>query len=542
MLVATATSFAGSPTPVSAAPAPLTIKGEGSWGSYREMLTWQNALGAASQPVDMSYSAHGSLLGRAAVLSGEADFAISGVPYSPAELAPAGGAGAVIDAPIQVSTMGMLLEAPFPDGFVSLKLVCDPDDPTVTDPEACFQRTPYTGPIRVPHQNLAAMMLKYPGPGVTPLGSWNHPKVLQALGVPSLTTPPLAGPAPVMRSDPDELTYYLQQYVKTAAPSVWAGIRAADARVQWEPITERMPRQVGSSRDGVEQQAQQLVLGGADPASGTISNFTAGAFAPVPPSALGGVLQTFPKAKLRFVELQNANGEWVAPTPASINAAVNAGGATPFFALTNKVPGAYPLVWIDHLYAPAHGLSVEKTEALATAIRYIATAGQNAGATVGEGRLSAPLTQVALAAANQLVVSNCTGTDRSTFQSADPGKYAPDVPEMKAIGTMTHCQNGGAPAAPTTTFDGSSTSFDSASSPTSNSSSSATAAPASDTSVVVAKKETHRGAAALAASRLPLPVPGAGSGVDRLATLLLGAGLYLLLRKPVGRLLRRTPS
>jgi hypothetical protein len=141
------------------------------------------------------------------------------------------------------------------------------------------------------------------------------------------------------------------------------------------------------------------------------------------------------------------------------------------------------------------------------------------------------------------VASNCTGTDRSTFQSADPGKYAPDVPEMKAIGTMTHCQNGGAPAAPTSTFDGSSPSFDSSFAATSSVAS--TAAPttaATDTTVVVAKKDKHRGAAALAASRLPLPIPGAGSGIDRLATLLLGAGLYLLLRKPVGRMLRRSPS
>ncbi len=53
--------------------------------------------------------------------------------------------------------------------------------------------------------------------------------------------------------------------------------------------------------------------------------------------------------------------------------------ATPLYALTNKVPGAYPLVWVDHLYAPAHGLSIEKTEALAAVIRYLATAGQAAG-------------------------------------------------------------------------------------------------------------------------------------------------------------------
>ena len=37
---------------------------------------------------------------------------------------------------------------------------------------------------------------------------------------------------------------------------------------------------------------------------------------------------------------------------------------------------AYPLVWVDHLYAPAHGLSIDKTEGLAMTIRYLATTGQ----------------------------------------------------------------------------------------------------------------------------------------------------------------------
>ena len=87
--------------------------------------------------------------------------------------------------------------------------------------------------------------------------------------------------------------------------------------------------------------------------------------------------------------MQNANGDWVAPTPDSIDAGGRRPVArAPLFALTNKVPGAYPLVWVDHLYAPAHGLSIEKTEALATVIRYLATAGQDAAQPVGEGRLS----------------------------------------------------------------------------------------------------------------------------------------------------------
>ena len=37
-----------------------------------------------------------------------------------------------------------------------------------------------------------------------------------------------------------------------------------------------------------------------------------------------------------------------------------------------------------------------------------------------------------------------------------------------------------------------------------------------------------------------MPFPASVAGLDQLATILLGAALYLLLRKPVGRLIART--
>ena len=354
--------------------------------------TGRTSSAASTSPIDVGYAFHGSFLGRKDFLAGDLDFVLSGVPFSAEELTQVnGGASGLIDVPIQVSSMTFVLQRPVPDGLSTLEIRCDPDDPNVVDPTKCLVKKPYTGAVRIPNTNLAAMALKYTGGVTPPLSTWNHPAVLGAMGVPNFTTPLLAGPAPVLRSDQDEMNYYLQQYTATAAPTVWSGLKALETRIQWEPITERLPRQAGASRDGVEQQGQQLALGGGDPSSGTISGFTAGVFAAVPASAVGGVRQAFPKAKLEYVEVQNANGEWVAPTPASIDAAVNAGGAAPLFALSNKVPGAYPLVWVDHLYAPAHGLSLAKTEGMAALIRYVATAGQDAAQPVGEGRLSAPL-------------------------------------------------------------------------------------------------------------------------------------------------------
>lgn len=534
----------GSAAPVKAT---LTLSGGGSWAAYRELLKWQDDLGGSASPIDMGYGFHGSFLGRKDFLAGDLDFVLSGVPFTAEELTHVnGGASGLIDVPMQVSSMTFVLQRPVPDGLATLDIRCDPDDPNVVDPTKCLIKKPYTGAVRIPNTNLAAMALKYTGGVTPPLSSWNHPAVLGAMGVANFTTPLLAGPAPVLRSDQDEMNYYLQQYAATAAPTVWSGLKALETRIQWEPIAERLPRQAGASRDGVEQQGQQLALGGGDPSSGTISGFTAGVFASVPASAVGGIQQAFPNAKLEYIEVQNANGEWVAPTPASIDAAVNAGGAAPLFALSNRVPGAYPLVWVDHLYAPAHGLSLAKTEGMAALIRYVATAGQDAALPVGEGRLSAPLVAMALAGANQLVKSNCEGPDRHVVETTDPGPYAPDLPALKTIGAMLHCEPGAPAVSASTggssggTYNGSSSFYDGSGSSTGSTTEATAETGASGGVTALARK--HGATVALAASKLPLPLPDTGSGLNRFVVLLVGAGGYLLLRRPVRRLLARGGS
>ncbi len=363
-------------SPAATETAATPLKGGGTWGAYREILTWQDALSGSKSPIDLRYTAHGTQIGRQDFIAGANDFVLTGVPFTPEELTKIpGGAAGVIGAPVQVSALGFLLQAPVPDGFSTLEITCQAEDP----PPECIKVEKYEGKIKVPDENLAAMALHHPGTTFPPMNSWNNAAVLKAMGVSNFTTPPLAGPGPVNRSEPDEVNYFLQQFAAAKAPTVWSGLKAVDPLIKWEPISERLGRQSGASRDGVDQQAQQLGLGGGDPTTGTITQFTAGVFAPVPPSALQGVKQAFPDAKLQFIQVQNANGEWVEPTPDSINKAVDAGGAAPLFAMTNKVPGAYPFVWVDQLYAPAKGLSIEKTEVIAAVIRYLATAGQRRG-------------------------------------------------------------------------------------------------------------------------------------------------------------------
>src|SRR5262249_10094922 len=78
------------------------------------------------------------------------------------------------------------------------------------------------------------------------------------------------------------------------------------------------------------------------------------------------------------------------------------------------------------------------------------TDGQAVATGVGEGRLSDALVKKALAGADALVTSNCTGSDRRIVKSTDPGPMAPaNAENMHAIGDMLHCEAVG--PAPTTT-------------------------------------------------------------------------------------------
>jgi len=231
-------------------------------------------------------------------------------------------------------------------------------------------------------------------------------------------------------------------------------------------------------------------------------------------------------------------------------------------------------VWIDRLYAPAHGLSIDRTEGIAMLIRYLATTGQEKAAAVGEGRLPSSLVAKALQAADELVVSNCQGADREIVVNADVSPLVPATAKaMRAIGSMAHC----VPVAPSTTTTATSTTTAATVAPTTapappsevsqqgtpsyvtsgtdgyTASATTAAIPPSGTTPPTGAASTQTpgggpatdGAASkkvtglLTASKLPLPTPSKAPGGDRLATFALGALLYLLGRKPVARLARK---
>jgi hypothetical protein len=450
---------------------------------------------------------------------------------------------------------------------------CDPDDPPPPD-FTCFQKAEYAGALEIPPPNLAAMLANF-GPGGScpapptadplPLNSWACRTLTEQWGLGSNVTweqiTPSAGPVPVLRSDPDETSYYLQQYMKQVAPNeVWNVLvqegQQSDPPIEWEPITERFPRLSRvASRDGASQQTQQLATPSVNPNTGGFSDRSAGLLADAPASSLSEVATRNPDAG--FVAVRNGHGDYVTPTAASINKAVDAGGDAPLHALTANVPGAYPLVWIDRLYVRTTGLTAEKVEALASMIRYLATDGQEVAASKGEGRLPKALVDEAIAGADRLVEKACpTGSGATIVQSTDPG-YAPALPGVQGIGTMKHCQ----PAATTTTTtappataaagSGTATGPPLGTTNTPSGASSATptlAAPLPSTATTTptqvaaatataAPTTTTTKPTAQTVVELPLESQGA-NGFDRLALGTLGAGAFLVLRNPVRRLVR----
>jgi ABC-type phosphate transport system substrate-binding protein len=546
----------------------ITITGEGSNGPYKEVTAWQNDLAAAQAPINLQYTPTGTLQGRGDFVAGNADFALSGTQFhggtgpgfTPAEInqLPHQDLGRdVIAAPVQVTALALLMTPVF-GGFQRQDYFPGSPPPQII--------SPVTRQVRIPWPNLSAMLLNYGNPDPNPkdtwssnLNSWDAIDTLSAmLGEPSPTCDggaigsghyicfagigPLTNPSAVWQSEGDELNYYMQVAIRTTAPDVWSGNKAADKSVHWEDATndvfERMPRQpFFVSRQGADQAGDQLTIPGSNAGVGPVQGQVDGAIGVLPPTAKIAATQGEIGANplpLEFAAVKNANGDWVVPSPQTIDAAVNA-SSQPLYALTHTVPNAtpYPLTWVNYLYVKSSGLSAVKTEALATLIRYLATDGQAAAGTWGEGTLSKALVAQAVKAADQVVQSNCPGAKGTIVKNSDPGPNAPSTGGIKAIGAMLHCvppatpaasaAGGGVPAFGIGTLPG------------------LPSLPVAATPALAAASAVRPTAAklpdALTADRLPLPLPGTPR--DWIATLLVGGLGYVGLRGPIRRMLGR---
>ena len=151
------------------------------------------------------------------------------------------------------------------------------------------------------------------------------------------------------------------------------------------------------------------------------------------------------------MEAQNAHGDWVAPTRESLDVSL-AAGTSMNVAAFDDVPGGYPLVHINRLYTVAGTLAPDEANALAAAIRFIATDGQQTAIDNGGTDLPDDLRLEALAKADAIVEANCDAEGYEVTTSG-PSRFEPATPGVQALTSMRHCTPVPVPATTTTTTE-----------------------------------------------------------------------------------------
>ena len=566
-------------------------------------------------------------------LSGsDSRYAISGVPFSAAEQAQLATAKVdLVEMPIHAVGLGVFVSGPALQsqgygslGFPIVTAQKNPDDDgsgflpkylfTDAPSDDLDGRSPTLPALqmKLPWRNLSSMLVGTAGGNdvgangapSAPFNSWYAPSLLTLWGYewdPDValwrktgTTKymnqfiQVSSPRPASRFEPTADNLYLQQVVVEKAPEAWNLAFATAAKPgpseTWQPFQPVLSRGLDQILPLLAQpdQPSSDPRGTPPPIMGTM--------AAMPTWGLQGALDAFPGKAQRFwvAELQNASGEWVSPTSDAITKAVAAGGTTPLHALHDPAPGAYPLTWVESLYAPSKGLSIDETNSLLAMVRFMATDGQDIMKRDGDGVLSPALVKQTLDAANKLATSSCTAAGGVPVTATASPYYPPatEAPKLAALAAQVVCGTKVAPPATTTTTTTVAPTTTSSSTTTSTSTStsttmapvtfpaspsvtarrtttpattrpaptaapsvpaptptgappSTTRVPASTTTSTVAPAPQVLPAAISA--KLPLGLPGDGTGgFDRVSTMLLGGVALLFGRSQLRR--RRKPS
>jgi hypothetical protein len=554
---------------------PVALSGSGDSELTAEITDWQNEMFAADQPTDVGYFQRGSSDGRSRLLSGDKEFAVSGVPFTDAELAARPpNSPQIIEAPLAISSLSALVTSPR-GGWTTTQITCDPADPRLDpnsdlyDPEACTLHGTYTGPIRIPPENLSALAI-----GLEPtfqtnnLTLWQHPDMVAAMGPNLDVSAPGNKHTWINRLEGSTANKALMTYAQALGPTAW------NLRGQQFPGFVLDANQERFSTRNLVREGESTVIGlvaiyNVDVGCNCIDAGWTGNAMAVSSTEVDQIQADYPKAQFREVEVQNKHGDWVLPTRAALEAAVAAGTGIDSGA-TVDAPGAYPFTWITRLYTVAGTLDPDKANALAATIRYVATDGQDLVVAKGGAPLTAALRTEALDAADKVVTSNCTQAGYEVVTSG-PSAFEPKTPVLQALTAMKHCQLIPPPPTTTTTSTTSTSTTTTtttvaptttevattvilASSPppvqqaqapattapvttppptttTEPAATTSTAAPTTTTTTIANSTITAR-PRGRALNTLPMPLPPDGSeGYKKLGTLLLGAATFLAGRR-----------
>ncbi len=531
-----------------AQPDAVSFQGEVPAEARVFMDTAAEVLDGAGTKTQIDYITAGTQGARRSFIEGRSDFTISGVPFSEAELADLRKSGrGLIEAPVQAVGLQFFGFVP-PLGIFPNKCL-DPE----SDCNPIIDRVPYAGNFRLTSGTIADLFYERSN-------IWTRPDVGQNLEIDQANQflfPPIRGARPVVRSDADAYNYYLDAYLAAVEPEVRRVFFAppTDPTAAAPGPSEVWPNPFTPSRLGMDN-AVVPIREGLDPGSSEISQGgTVGSASPSFVTDAFTVNDARPadqRTPMFRAYIRNAAGEWLLATPESITAAVAAGNGTPLAGATSVVPGAYPITWVNKLYAPATGLSADEANGIATLIRWQVGAGQDRAAGLGDGRITAPMVATSLAAADKIVESNCPAAKGTVYSSADGGPFAPpgglgvkgpvklcDGPDEAAAAEPDPELTPSAEAfAELDTTDFGDASFDDTAgfseltpevaSEVAGLDASGDAAGTAGASGTAADPATSR---VSATGRMPYPIPGLSlSPLDRMVTLCIGAGMFVVLR------------
>ena len=536
--------------------------------------TWLGAVKNIPGSTTARQTSGGDAQSKERLITGGADIAVSGTPFTEAERKALEATGrSVIEAPVQAVGMSFLVSGPRPQGIQLCEFVeqSPEDDPNNELPPDCFPVRDFEGPLRLTSANLADVFLE------SAVNNWQDPEFLSLLaefppGGLSMVSP-IRPASPVLRGDAGMANLALGTYLRTTQPAKWS-TRSSSLFLNPEPEPnatwpfDRAPARLGMpDAVGVVRRwgtASAAVDSPAEAGAMTMATPLAAAEAiraeaEEPPFDATGLENL--KTDLYVAQLKNGAGEWLSPTPAGITSALAAGAGAPLFAVTQNVPGAWPLSWSNSIYAPDSGLTGVEANTVAAIIRWQSTVGRQRSAELVEGQLPDVLVAQALAAADKIVSSNCTAAGLKTVLTSDVERFAP-AGTLADLGKTLWCDTPleGSPVvdegpamdpftgavdaltgaivpvvAGVSATSGSTSGTNSPLSASSATPSSASAtAGSADFSAESADTATGGIAATLpavtVARNMPLPLPGSDPRFDRLATLALGGLMFLGVR------------
>ena len=535
--------------------------------SLAAALTWLGAVKNIPGSTTARQVAGGDAQSKERLITGGADIAVSGTPFTEAETKALEATGrSVIEAPIQAVGMSFLVSGPRPTGIDLCGFVeqSEEDDPGNELPPDCLRVRDFEGPLRLTSANLADVFLE------SAVNNWQDPEFLALLaelppGGLSMTSP-LRPASAVLRSDAGMANLALGTYLRTTQPAKWS-TRSSSLSLTPEPAPDatwpftRAPAKQGlPDAVGVIRQWKTASAAVDVPAeSGAMTMTTPLAAAQAiqaeaeePPFDATGEANL--RTDLYVAQIKNGAGEWLSVTPDSITTALAAGSGAPLFAATQNVPGGWPLSWANSIYAPDSGLTGVEANTVAAIIRWQSTVGRQRSAELSEGQLPDVLVAKALVAADKIVSSNCTAAGLKTVLTSDVSRFAP-AGTLADLGETLWCDtpSDGTPVveeepvvdpftgvvvpvvAGVSTSSGSTSGTNRPLSASSATPSSASASVGSaDFSTESASTATGGIAATLppvkVARIMPLPLPGSDPRFDRLATLALGGLMFLGVR------------